>query len=735
MTCSYRMIPALLVLALLASAADAQDPYDPTVLRTFALQFHDADWEARLRANYDQDIYILADLTVEGVTYPSVGVRIRGNSSYFYLPSGSQKFSLKIETAHVNPDQKVMGYETFNLNNGFQDPTFSREVVYNNFVGQFIPNIRANNVVVTLNGANWGVYNNVEQGNKAMLRRYFPNPDGARITCSNKPNGPGLAYAGTNPASYRDYEVNNDGGYADAITSVLIPVTQLLSSTTSANWQATDARFAIDPSIWSIVLESALTDDDSYVNKGCDFAVYTDPLDNRMHLIQRDNNETFKYTWSPTMNFSAPEKPVLSRVIAGVPELRQRYFAHYRSVRSQLNWATFGELFAANRALIESAVQADPKRLYSFQNFQDGFGNSTVNLRTEAGTVPPGPGGFGYGSIMGLQQFFTQRNNTLNGTPELTASGPAVSALRASSDTPAAGTPVWITAAVAAAAGLPVSKVELFYRSSAATTYQRATMLDDGASGDGAAGDGVYGASLPLTGDPGQVVRYYVAATSGNTYSSLTFLPALAERGPRSLEYQLAAAAGMRLTEWMYQGASGEFMEFTNLSDQPIDLTGWSVDDDHAVAGTFSLTPFGVVQPGESVIVTESPAAAFRAAWGLDGSVKIIGDYGTKGFPGNSLGRSDQINLYDNAQTLVDRLSYGDQTIPGSPRTQNASGQAPCSVIGRDDAAGWTLSAVGDAFGSERAVESTDVGTPGRFHGGICAGGEEIFSDGFDRAP
>ena len=59
------------------------------MLRTVHLQFHDAGWEALLRANYNTDTYILADLTFEGVTYPDVGVRIRGNTSYTMLPSGS----------------------------------------------------------------------------------------------------------------------------------------------------------------------------------------------------------------------------------------------------------------------------------------------------------------------------------------------------------------------------------------------------------------------------------------------------------------------------------------------------------------------------------------------------------------------------------------------------------------------------------------------------------------------
>ena len=110
-------------LALLAVTPDApaQDLYDPTVLRTFALTFAQPDWEAQLRANYNSQVPIPADLVLDGVLYEDVGVRIRGNTSYTALPAGSQKFSLKIETDFINPDLEVMGYDDINLNNGFRD--------------------------------------------------------------------------------------------------------------------------------------------------------------------------------------------------------------------------------------------------------------------------------------------------------------------------------------------------------------------------------------------------------------------------------------------------------------------------------------------------------------------------------------------------------------------------------------------------------------------------------------
>ena len=125
-----------------------------------------------------------------------------------------------------------------------------------------------------------------------------------------------------------------------------------------------------------------------------------------------------------------------------------------------------------------------------------------------------------------------------------------------------------------APAGSAVAKVELLYRSGNGGTYQRTALRDDGNSGDGAAGDGVYGATLPVAGTAGERVAWYVAATASNSYASMSFLPELAEREPSRLQFTSAAGTnGLRITEWMYAGVSGEFIELTNLSGAAIDLS------------------------------------------------------------------------------------------------------------------------------------------------------------------
>ncbi|MBK1881576.1 lamin tail domain-containing protein [Luteolibacter pohnpeiensis] len=165
-----------------------------------------------------------------------------------------------------------------------------------------------------------------------------------------------------------------------------------------------------------------------------------------------------------------------------------------------------------------------------------------------------------------------------------------------------------------------------------------------------------------------------------------------------------ASQAAMVITEWMYSGDDGEYIEFTNTGDTAIDLTGWSYDDDSETPGGFDLSAFGVVQPGQSVIITEADAADFIAAWSLDSSVLVLGGYT------NSLGRNDEINLYDGT-TLVDQLTFGDEDFAGSIRTQGVSGVTDPSNYGTNDVASWYLSSETDGISWTSA--NGDVGSPG----------------------
>ena len=168
-----------------------------------------------------------------------------------------------------------------------------------------------------------------------------------------------------------------------------------------------------------------------------------------------------------------------------------------------------------------------------------------------------------------------------------------------------------------------------------------------------------------------------------------------------------ATAQGqIRITEWTYQGASGEWIEFTNIGNTAISMAGWSFDDNSRASGSVDLSSFGLVAAGESVILTDVTAAAFRTAWNLGAGVKVIGGNN------NNLGRADEINIY-NGTTLVDRLTYDDQSL-GGIRTQNVTANIALANLGLNAPSLAPGSVVGDAYGSYKS-SGNDVGNPGLY--------------------
>ena len=173
-------IAAGVILSLAPLAAQVPDLYDPDAYRSVYLQFNQANWWQQLEQNYAPEIEIPADMTVDSVVYPGVGVRFRGNTSYTWLPTGCQKKSFNISVDFTQPGLDLYGYDHLNLNNGFHDPTFLREFLTYMVCRRHGCAPKANFVKLYLNNQYWGVYINVQQPNKDWAKEWFRSNNGTR---------------------------------------------------------------------------------------------------------------------------------------------------------------------------------------------------------------------------------------------------------------------------------------------------------------------------------------------------------------------------------------------------------------------------------------------------------------------------------------------------------------------------------------------------------------------------
>lgn len=269
------------------------DMYDPKVLRTFFLEFENEDWEKELEDFHGTDVEVPATLTVDGKTYPNVGIRFRGMSSYGMVPTGYKRsFNVSLDLA--DEDQEIGGYKTFNLLNCAGDASFMSTVLYSHIASDYIPVPKANHVRVVINGESWGIYANVQQYDKTFISEHFDPSKGTRWKVSGSPGGDGgLRYLGEDVEEYkRRYDMkSNDGKKAWA---ALIKLCRTLNETPLDQLESElEPMLDVDEALRFLALDVALVNSDGYWTRASDYYLFLDS-EKRFHLIPHDMNEAFE---------------------------------------------------------------------------------------------------------------------------------------------------------------------------------------------------------------------------------------------------------------------------------------------------------------------------------------------------------------------------------------------------------------------------------------------------------
>jgi hypothetical protein len=372
--------------------------YEPTVLRTLFFEFENSDWETELQDFHGTDVEVPATLTVDGKTYPNVGLHFRGTSSYWAVPAGYKR-SLNVSLDFADKNQRLLGAKTLNLLNAHEDASFLSTVLYSHIARQYIPAPKANLVKVVVNNESWGVYVSVQQFDKVFLKENFKTDKGTRWKVRGSPGGGGgLEYIGDDIAAYkRRYEMK--GADDEKAWKKLIALCKALNQTPPDQLEAAlKPMLDIDGLLWFLALDVALINCDGYWIRASDYNLYLDPK-GKFHVIPHDMNEAFRPPMGPGM-FGGPKgggkgegrpgagappvqvaldplvgltdksKPLRSKVLA-VPALREKYLANVKTIAADsLDWGKLGPVVANYRRLIEKEVEADTRKLESFTAFQ-----------------------------------------------------------------------------------------------------------------------------------------------------------------------------------------------------------------------------------------------------------------------------------------------------------------------------------------------------------------------------
>ncbi len=391
--------------------------YDPNTLRTFFLTFENKDWEDELADFYHTDVEVPATLYVDGKTYKNVGVRFRGMSSYFSIPTGSKR-SLNLSMDFVDKKQRLYGHKSLNLLNGNDDPSFLHTALYSHISRAYIPTPRANLAKVVINGESWGIYANAEQFNKDFLKEFFDDKNGTRWKVQGSPGGRGgLEYLGDNVDAYkRTFRLKSTKDDPKA-WKALVNLCKVLNETKPADLEAAlKPTLDIEGVLWFLALDVALINNDGYWTRASDYSLYLDKK-GKFHIVPHDMNESFGPAGGFGFGFGGgggvrvdpltagmdSSKPLRTKLLA-VPALRKQYLEMVRKIADeQLDWKKIGPVVASYRRLIEKEVEADTRKLYSLAAWQ------AAVSETGAGT----------GREMSLKAFCDQRRKYLLEHPEI----------------------------------------------------------------------------------------------------------------------------------------------------------------------------------------------------------------------------------------------------------------------------------------------------------------------------
>lgn len=490
--------------------AQEEDLYAIDHIVEIKIYFKDPRWHQKLDSlkQLNKDKRLKADIIVDGVTYEDVGIRYKGNSSYFNVRKmGSNKLPFNIKLDYKGKEQSLPGgYEKLKLANVFRDPSFLREVMAYEIIRTYVPAPRANFAKVYVNDEYLGLYNNTESIEGHFFDEYFGDSDGTEFKCDpnwhikmpeNCPKGDkaSLMYLGQDSTCYEGlYELDADEGW-----SKLIHLTKVLNETPDS----LNKLLNVDYALWMLALNSVLVNLDSYTGRLChNYYLYID-TSGYIHPLVWDMNLSFggfrfaglsgvplsnqqMQELSPFIHYSDRnnKRPLITQLLSN-NTYRKIYLAHVKTILEDyfVNGA-YLEKAKEIQSIIDPHVKEDTNKLYTYEAFQ-------ANLEKSAKA--------GKQTIIGIQELMEKRTEYLLSHGVFKSPVPVVNEVKHNN----------IEGQIAITADIEGSEQTwLFYRSEKHKPFIQIQMNNDGQSQDQEANDKTWGVLIPNT----PKVQYYVVA-------------------------------------------------------------------------------------------------------------------------------------------------------------------------------------------------------------------------------
>jgi len=290
---------AIVLLALVPSLSLAAFPppthplFDGDAVHEIQLTFHQSDWWDQLVANFEgveDPGYIPAEFDWGTTHFDSIGVRFKGNSSYYNYPGVKKSFKLDLDR-YVS-GQELQGLDKLNLNNQFMDPSFVREVcAYELAEGAGLAACRTNYAALTINGDYWGLYVLVEQVDQQFLESRYGSGEQGNLW-KGDPHG-SLEYLGPYDSDYYDaYELKTNEDVND--WSALVDLADRLNNTPLSELpDSLHGAVDVNSAMALLAVDLLTVNLDSYPGSGHNYYLYRRDLDGRFVFMKWDMNEAW----------------------------------------------------------------------------------------------------------------------------------------------------------------------------------------------------------------------------------------------------------------------------------------------------------------------------------------------------------------------------------------------------------------------------------------------------------
>ncbi len=498
--------------------AQKRELYDLDRIVEVKLEMDDKHWHKKLMQYKRENSgdRTLATLYVDGVKYDSVGVRFKGNSSYYAAARKERrKLPFNIKVNHTDKEQMVDGeFRTLKLSNLFRDPSYVREALSYAIAGEYMAAPRCNYARLIVDGEYLGLYNLTESIDERFWETRFDTPqdEGLLFKCDPEskeaapadcPDGIGasLKYLGEDSLCYAArYEIKkSDHGWHE-----LLDLTKQLNDP----GQEPEDFLNVDEALWMLAFNNAMVNLDSYLGMFChnyylfrDNSGYWRPVIwdlnlsfGGFRLLAEDevlDDEELK-KMSPFLHFSDknPDRPLITHLFSR-PLFRKMYVAHLKTIYDEQfadkQWEPRAE---ALRRSIQQLVADEPFPLYPAGNFEQ---NYITSVKTTDG------------SVVGLRELIDGRTDYLAGHPLFKKPPPAIA------DHGAVHNGDSVTVSVTLAEGVAAEAVWVAHRPAGTGGFHYAPAT--------AEADGTYAVSLPAS----DIGEYFLVA-EGRV--SATVLPA-----------------------------------------------------------------------------------------------------------------------------------------------------------------------------------------------------------------